>query len=667
MSSRRPHDAAEFAPGESKNHALSPQVAVTPQPAPTDGRVATANKQSHSGSRDKPRASARPVGRATSSAATVPDLEAGSKAVDLAKLAYNLARLMEQGGKALAACLKPIDASDVTSGMSPTVTDALRSFGKVAEHWLADPARTLEAQTTLGREFLSLWAHTLKRLSGETDTSLVPHDPADKRFAAPEWRESPYFDFLRQAHAILSSWTADLVDRSDTLDPHVREKAKFYFRQLSSAFSPANFLATNPELIRETWASQGENLVRGAAYLAEDLEAGGGQLKIRRVDSSKFEIGVNLATTPGKVVFRNDLIELIQYAPTTDEVYKRPLLVIPPWINKFYILDLNPEKSFVRYAVSQGLTVFMISWVNPDESHRDKDFENYMREGIFDALDAITEATGEKKVTAIGYCIGGTLLAMTLAYMAKTKDKRIESASFFTTQTDFSEAGDLKVFVDEDHLKALEERMAASGYLDASAMANAFNMLRPDDLIWSYVVNNYLKGQAPLAFDLLAWNSDSTRMPARNHLTYLRHCYLENRLARGKAKFGGRILDLSKVTVPIYHLATKEDHIAPARSVFIGAGLLGSDVRYVLAGSGHIAGVINSVAKPKYPYWTGGPVTGTFEDWFASAVEHKGSWWEDWTLWVTSQSPEKVPARIPGDHDLEPLCDAPGDYVRVRY
>jgi polyhydroxyalkanoate synthase len=599
--------------------------------------------------------------------APAPGLAPNSTSSDLARIAYNLARLMEQGGKALAACLKPVESGEVGAGMTPTVADAFRSFGKVAEHWLADPARTLEAQSALGREFLGLWAHTLRRLSGEAETSIVPHDPANKRFAAPEWRESPYFDFLRQAHAILSNWAADLVERSDTLDPLARDKAKFYFRQLSSAFSPANFLATNPELIRETWASQGENLVRGAAFLAEDLEAGGGQLKIRRVDSSKFEIGVNLATSPGKVVYRNELIELIQYAPTTEEVYKRPLLVIPPWINKFYILDLNPEKSFVRYAVSQGLTVFMISWVNPDESHRDKDFEDYMREGIFDALEAITEATGEKKVTAIGYCIGGTLLAMTLAYMAKTKDKRIESASFFTTQTDFSEAGDLKVFVDENHLKALEDRMAVTGFLDASAMANAFSMLRPDDLIWSYVVNNYLKGQAPLAFDLLAWNSDSTRMPAKNHLTYLRHCYLENRLARGKAKFAGRILDLAKVTIPVYHLATKEDHIAPAKSVFIGAKMLGGDVRFVLAGSGHIAGVINPVAKPKYPYWTDGPVAGTFEDWCSGMVEHKGSWWEDWIGWTLRQSPEKVPARIPGDRDLEPLCDAPGDYVKVRY
>jgi polyhydroxyalkanoate synthase len=594
--------------------------------------------------------------------------EAEFNGPDFERIAYNMARLMEQGGKALAACLRPPETGETSPPAAATeISDALRSLSKVAEHWWSDPAKSLEAQSSLATEFIGLWAHTLRRMTGEREAPIVPYDPSDKRFAAPEWRENPYFDFLRQAHAIGSHWMAGLIDRSYSLDPEVRYKAKFYLRQISSALSPSNFLATNPEVLKETFASNGENLVRGAAFLAEDLEAGKGQLKIRRVDDSKFEIGVNLATSPGKVIFRNDLIELIQYAPSTDEVYRRPLLIIPPWINKFYILDLNPEKSFVRYAVSQGLTVFMISWVNPDERHRDKDFEDYMREGILAALDAIEQATGERKVTAIGYCIGGTLLSMTLAYLAQIKDERIDSASFFTTQTDFSQAGDLKVFVDEDRLRALEEQMAATGYLDASAMANAFNMLRPEDLIWSYFVNNYLKGQAPLAFDLLAWNSDSTRMPARNHLTYLRHCYLENRLAKGHASFGGIPLDLSKVTLPIYHLATREDHIAPARSVFIGAQYFGGDVRFVLAGSGHIAGVINSVAKPKYPYWLGKPPSGTFDDWFAAAIEHKGSWWTDWIAWVTRQSPEKVAARLPGDGKLEPICDAPGEFVRVRY
>ncbi|SFK54545.1 PHA/PHB synthase family protein [Methylocapsa palsarum] len=591
----------------------------------------------------------------------------GAPSPDWERMTYNMARLMEQGGKALAACLKPSDTGEIRSDISNEVSDAVRSLGRVAEHWMSDPARTVEAQAALVRNFMMLLAKTLGRLSGASPEPLVPYNPADKRFAAPEWRELPYFDFLRQAHAIASNWADDLIDRSEALDPHVRNKAKFYLRQISSALSPSNFFATNPEVLKETWASNGENLVRGASFLARDIEAGNGILKISRVDASKFQLGVNVAATPGKVVYRNDIIELIQYAPTTETVYKRPLLIVPPWINKFYILDLNPEKSFVRWAVSQGLTVFIISWVNPDERHRAKGFEDYMREGVLAALDAIEKATGEKKISAIGYCIGGTLLAMTLAYMAELRDDRIESAAFFTTQVDFSQAGDLKILIDEEHLKGLEEKMAAHGYLEASSMATSFNMLRPDDLIWSYVINNYMKGKPPIAFDLLAWNSDSTRMTEANHMTYLRDCYLENKLTRGKAKFGGKKLDLKKVKIPVYHLATREDHIAPAKSVFIGAQYFGGDVRYVLAGSGHIAGVVNSVSKPKYGYWLGPSPAGTFENWIEIAAEHKGSWWPDWLSWITRQSLEKVPARSPGDGELTPICDAPGEYVRVQY
>jgi polyhydroxyalkanoate synthase subunit PhaC len=586
---------------------------------------------------------------------------------DFERIAYNMARLVEQGGKALAASLKPPDKGEQPTELSNELQAAIRSIGKVTEHWFGDPARTVEAQSALAASFLGLFSNTLRRLAGETETPLVPYDPSDKRFAAPEWRESPFFDFVRQAHAISVSWANGLVDRASELDPRTREKAKFYLRQISSALAPTNFFATNPEVLRETLESSGENLVRGASMLAKDIKAGKGRLKITRYDESKFAVGVNLATTPGKVIFRNDLIELIQYAPTTETVYKRPLLIVPPWINKFYILDLSPEKSFVRYAVSQGLTVFVVSWVNPDARHRDKGFEAYMREGILAAVEAVEKATGEKKVTAIGYCIGGTLLAMTLAYMAETGDDRIESASFFTTQTDFSQAGDLKIFVDEEHLKELEQKMAATGYLEASSMATSFNMLRPEDLIWSFVINNYMRGKPPLAFDLLAWNSDATRMTAANHIAYLRGCYLENRFARGEAEMGGKRLHLEKVTLPIYHLATREDHIAPARSVFLGAKLFGGDVRYVLAGSGHIAGVINPVGKPKYQYWTGPRPAGAFEDWLAQAAEHPGSWWPDWIEWITRQSPEKVAARLPGDGELPPLGNAPGEYVKVRY
>jgi polyhydroxyalkanoate synthase len=590
----------------------------------------------------------------------------GAPKPDFERMTYNIARFVEQGGKALAATLKPPEQGEPKTDLSNGLQDAIRSISKVAEHWLSDPAKTAEAQSALVASFLALLLNTMRRLAGETEAPAVPHDPSDKRFTAPEWRESPFFDFLRQAHAISVSWANGLIDRSDKLDPHARNKAKFYFRQLSSAFSPSNFFATNPEVLKETWASNGENLVRGAAMLAQDLEAGKGRLKITRYDASKFEVGVNLATTPGKVIFRNDLIELIQYAPTTETVYKRPLLIVPPWINKFYILDLTADKSFVRYAVSQGLTVFMISWVNPDSRHRDKGLEVYMREGILAALDAIEKATGESEVTAIGYCIGGTLLAMTLAYMVEIGDNRIESASFFTAQTDFSQAGDLKILIDEEHLVDLEQNMAASGYLEASSMADSFNMLRPEDLIWSFVVNNYMKGKPPLAFDLLAWNSDSTRLTAASHIAYLRDCYLENRLARGEAELCGKTLDLKKVAIPVYHLATREDHIAPARSVFIGAQLFGGDVRYVLAGSGHIAGVINPAGKPKYQYWLGARPSGEFDAWLASAAEHPGSWWPDWIAWVAAQSPERAPGRIPGEGQLPPLGDAPGEYVKMR-
>ncbi len=437
----------------------------------------------------------------------------------------------------------------------------------------------------------------------------------DKRFSDAEWRDNPFFDFLKQAYVLTSDWAENLVQHADDMEPHARDKARFYLKQVSAAFSPSNFVGTNPELLRATLAESGENLVRGLKMLAEDIEAGKGNVRIRQVDASAFELGVNMANTPGKVIFRNDLIELIQYEPTTPEVYKRPLLIFPPWINKFYILDLNPEKSFIRWAVAQGLTVFVVSWVNPDARHADKDFDAYMREGILAALDCVEQATGERKVTAIGYCVGGTLLAGTLGYMAAVGDDRIDSATFFTTQIDFTDAGDLKVFVDAEQLKQIEERMAEQGYLEGASMAQAFNMLRPNDLIWSYYVNNYLKGKEPMPFDLLVWNADATRMPAANHKFYLRHCYLQNDLSNGRMVLGGKTIDLKKVTIPVYELAAKEDHIAPARSAFNGAKCLGGPVRYVMAGSGHIAGVVNPPSKAKYQYWTDGPAEGEFEDW----------------------------------------------------
>jgi len=590
----------------------------------------------------------------------------GFASPDFDQFSQNMARLVEEYGKVTAAYLKPVERGEAKTGAADEASEMVKTLSRVAERWVNDPRKIIEAQGALTSDFLTLWSNTLKRAGGEEAAPVAEPDKRDARFADPDWSAHPMFDFVKQAYLIGSRWAESMVDKAEDLDPHTREKARFYVKQISSALSPSNFVATNPELLRETLAQNGENLVRGMKMLAEDIEAGKGELKIRQSDAGAFEVGVNIATTPGKVIFRNEIIELIQYAPATQDVLKRPLLIVPPWINKFYILDLNAEKSFIRWCVAQGLTVFCVSWVNPDERHAAKDFESYMREGIFAALDAIEAATGEKSVTAIGYCVGGTLLAVTLAYMAAIKDKRIASATFFTTQVDFSRAGELSVFVDEEQIRSIEEQMAPHGYLDGSKMAGAFNMLRPNDLIWSYAVNNYLKGKTPTAFDLLYWNSDSTRMPAANHSFYLRNCYLENRLSKGEMRIGGKSLDLKNVTIPVYNLAAREDHIAPSPSVFLGSQCFGGPVDYVVSGSGHIAGVVNPPTKVKYQYWTGGKPEGTYEDWIRAATETPGSWWPHWFSWIETQAPKRVKAREPGAGKLPALEDAPGSYVKVK-
>lgn len=588
--------------------------------------------------------------------------------LDVEQLAAISNEIFTEGRKAGAAVLRAIEAGENPNAKAKAEegADIARTLGAVAEYWLKDPTRLVEAQKDISLDLINLWSAMVKQAGGEKAEPVAPMPARDGRFADPEWTENPYFNFIKQAYFLGTHWAQDLVDRAESLDDHTKRKAGFYVRQLAGALSPSNFVMTNPELLRATVDEKGENIARGMKMLAEDIDAGKGELKIRQTDGSAFEVGVNLATTPGKVVFRNELFELIQYAPSTGEVFKTPLLIVPPWINKFYVLDLNPEKSFIRWAVSQGQTVFVIAWVNPDERHRKYDFETYMKKGILEAIRQIEEATGEKSVNAIGYCVGGTLLAVTLAYIAQGKrPERIKSATFFTTQVDFTYAGELLAFVDEEQIKSVEEMMAKIGYLPGEKMAGAFNMLRPNDLIWSYMVNNYLKGKKPSAFDLLFWNSDSTRMAEANHSFYLRNCYLHNRLAKGEMVIGKRTLDLRQVKVPIYNLAAKEDHIAPAKSVFVGSGLFGGPVTYVMAGSGHIAGVINPVSKPKYQYWTGGPTKGAFEDWVKTATEHPGTWWPNWITWV-SAGDRKVPARKPGGGKLKPLCDAPGTYVKMK-
>jgi polyhydroxyalkanoate synthase subunit PhaC len=587
--------------------------------------------------------------------------------LDVEVFSRNLARLVEEGGRALAAYLKPREEGRPSGELAEDVTEVVKTLGQVAEYWLADPQRTVELQNRLGKAYLELWAAGVKRLAGEPVPPVAQPAPSDKRFNDPEWSQNQFFDFLKQAYLLTAQWADALVKDAADLNPHTKQKAEFYVRQITNALAPTNFVLTNPELLRETLASNADNLVRGMHMLAEDIAAGGGELKIRQSDASMFEVGRNLAVTPGKVIFQNELMQLVQYAPSTETVLKRPLLIVPPWINKFYVLDLTPEKSFIKWCVDQGLTVFCISWVNPDAHLAQKSFEDYVRQGPLAALDAIKEATGEDKVHAIGYCVGGTLLAVTLAAMAARQDDRIASATLFAAQVDFTYGGDLKVFVDEEQVAAIEQKMAERGFLSSGAMASVFNMLRSNDLIWPYVINNYLKGKAPFPFDLLYWNSDATRLPAANHSFYLRNCYLENKLSKGKMTIGNTPIDLKSVKVPIYNLATREDHIAPAKSVMLGSKFFGGPVKFVVSGSGHIAGVVNPPAKKKYQYWTGPkPRNADIEGWLAKAKENPGSWWPDWLVWITRQSPTEVAARIPGDGALKAIEEAPGSYVKVR-
>lgn len=580
--------------------------------------------------------------------------------------ARNIARMVEQAGHAASAWLGPREQGKQQDHASDALVDVAKTLGKVSEYWLADPKRALTAQTQLFSRYMALWDASIRRAAGEETGEVAKPEPGDKRFADPQWRENPFFDMLKQAYLVTAGWAQDLVDKTEGLDEHTRHKAVFYMEQLVNSLSPSNFPATNPEVLRETFASDGENLVRGMRMLAEDIERGGGNLKLRQSDGSKFVFGRDMANTPGKVVAQNDVCQLLQYEASTGKVLKRPLLIVPPWINKFYILDLNAQKSFIRWCVDQGHTVFVVSWVNPDERQAGKSFSHYAREGILQSLDVIAEITGAKGVNAIGYCVGGTLLAVTLALMAKLGDKRIKTATFFTTQVDFTHAGDLKVFVDEEQIARVEATMATKGYLEGAKMATAFNMLRSRDLIWPYVVNNYMRGKEPLPFDLLFWNSDSTRMPAANHSYYLRNCYLENRLTKGTLMLDGKALDLGKVGIPVYNLATREDHIAPAKSVFAGSRYFGGPVTYVVAGSGHIAGVVNPPSANKYQYWTGGKPAGDFDKWMAGAKENPGSWWPHWHSWILADSDKQVDARSVGSQGHKPIEDAPGSYVRTK-
>jgi polyhydroxyalkanoate synthase len=542
------------------------------------------------------------------------------------------------------------------------------AFYSLFKQMAADPRKIVEAQFGLWKDYLELWQRTTRRAMGETIDPMVKPGTGDRRFRHPEWEQNQVFDYIKQSYLLTSNWLLRTISDVEGLGSKEQARAAFYAKQFVDAIAPTNFVLTNPEVLRETMSTNGENLVRGLDNILQDIERGGSNFTIRQT-TDDFTVGKDIAVTPGKVIFRNSLFELLQYEPSTKEVHETPLLIFPPWINKFYILDLQPTNSLVKWAVDSGYTVFVVSWVNPSTRLAEKDFEDYMREGIFAALDAVEKATGQREVNTIGYCIAGTLLSATLAYISASGEykDRVKSATFLAAQVDFSEAGELQVFIDDAQLDAMEKQMVkAGGVLEGSKMAMTFNMLRANDLIWSFVVNNYLMGKEPAPFDLLYWNSDTTRLPLRLHLSYLRRCYRDNALAQAQMELAGKRLDISKVTTPIFFQAAREDHIAPAASVYKGAKLFGGPVTFMLAGSGHIAGVINPPSSGKYQHWTNDKLPTALEEWMEDAKEHPGSWWPTWENWLTSRSGNKIPAPQPGDGELKVLGNAPGTYVLVK-
>jgi polyhydroxyalkanoate synthase len=586
---------------------------------------------------------------------------------DPVELSRSMAEIADRSQRLVADWLKRqnLPASDGNAGMADPLNIG-GAFLEMTARMMADPARLVQAQLSLWNDYLTLWQRTTQRFLGGTAEPVVEANPGDRRFKDAAWSENTLFDFIKQSYLLTARWMQSTVKSIDGMDEKTAKKVDFYTRQFVDAIAPSNFVLTNPEVLKATLDSGGENLVKGLENLLDDLERGKGRLAIKMTDMEAFKIGENIAVTPGKVVYQNDLMQLVQYDPATKKAKRRPLLIIPPWINKFYILDLRPKNSFIRWAVEQGHTVFVISWVNPDERLAKKTFADYMHEGPLAALDAMKAATGEREANVIGYCLGGTLLAATLAYMKAKGDDRFKSATYLVTMVDFAEAGELSVFIDEEQLAMLEDRMKERGYLKGSEMATTFNMLRANDLIWSFVVNNYLLGKDPFPFDLLYWNADSTRMPYAMHSFYLRNMYQENRLVvPGGIELDGVPIDVRQIETPSFLLSTREDHIAPWKSTYAATQLYKGPVKFTLSASGHIAGVVNPPGS-KYGHWQSDKIAATPEKWLEGATSVNESWWPVWEKWVSKYSGGEVPARVPGDGKLKPIESAPGSYVRVK-
>ncbi len=583
---------------------------------------------------------------------------------DPMELSQAMARIAEKSQSLVSAFLKQ------QAGGEQSTADPLNiggAFRELTTQMLSNPSKVVEAQMGLWQDYVSLWQSTAQRAMGQETPPVIAPQRGDRRFRDQAWDENILFDYIKQSYLLTARWMQKTVSEVEGLDSKTAQKVDFYTRQFVDSLAPSNFVMTNPEVLRATMESRGENLVKGLENMLTDLERGEGKLRVRQTDEDAFEVGGNIAVTPGKVIYQNELLQLLQYAPTTEKVYKRPLLIVPPWINKYYILDLAPDNSLIKWCTDQGFTVFVVSWVNPDEALSAKTFEDYMLEGPLAAIGAVEQATGEHKINIVGYCLGGTLLSATLSYMKARGDERCASATFLAAMTDFAEAGELGVFIDEEQLASLDQRIQATGYLEGSEMANTFNMLRANDLIWSFVVNNYLLGKDPFPFDLLYWNSDSTRMPAAMHIFYLRKMYQENLLIQpGGIELDGVPIDLTTITTPTFMLSTREDHIAPWKSTYAASQTFSGPFTFCLAASGHIAGVVNPPAAGKYNHWTNTKNPPTPDAWFNDATRQEGSWWPTWKKWLAKHSGAKITARHPGDGDLTPIEDAPGSYVKVR-
>ena len=590
-----------------------------------------------------------------------PDL----KNVDFNQLALNLSKVVEQSQRVLQEHLKRQQQGDPLPLIDPAIIG--KSFQDLFQQLLKNPDKLIQAQVDFWKNCLDLWEQASQRLLGRDAHPVINPEPGDKRFNDEQWAENMVFDFIKQSYLLAAGSLQKVVQDVEGLDEKTTRKVQFYTRQFVDAMAPTNFAFTNPTVLQATFDSNGENLLKGLQNLLQDMERGRGQLQIRMTDLEAFKPGENIASTPGQVIFQNELLQLIQYNPTTPTVHQRPFLFVAPWINKFYIMDMRPKNSMVKWMVDQGFTVFMTSWINPDERLAEKTFDDYMLACVA-AMDAIEQATGEREINTAGYCLGGTLLLSTLAYLAALGDDRVKSAICFACMTDFSEPGELEVFIDEELISLLEKQMGEQGYLDGSQMAGVFSMLRANDLIWYFVVNNYLLGKDPYPFDLLYWNSDSTRMPKAMHSFYLRNMYQKNLLREpGGITLAGVPIDLGKIGNPVYFLSASEDHIAPWTSTYAGSQLVGGPAKFVLSGSGHIAGVINPATSNKYGYWTNPDTPSNPEDWQKGATQQEGSWWPDWLNWLKPNAGPQVPARIPGDGQLQPVEAAPGAYVKMRY